>query len=176
MERWYLIHAKPSRERSVAVQLHQRGFVIYLPLIWGTTGQLRAPIERPYFPGFLFARLDLELTGVNVVRWTPGVRGLVEANDEPAPIADEFVLELRTRLDRVRAPGNLAARAAWSAALHASDGPWAGYEGILNPLLSGADRAQLLVACIQHAYWRQAAPRPASPRVGDSAAAGESEP
>ena len=108
MEHWYLVHTKPSRERQVAVQLHQRGFVVYLPLIWVSPVNPRASRERPYFPGYLFAKLDLQSVGADVIRWSPGVKDLVEFYGEPASISDAFVAELQQCLNRVRAVGGNA--------------------------------------------------------------------
>ena len=74
MEHWYILHAKPGRERQVAVHLHQRGLQVYLPLIWVDPVNPRASRERPYFRGYLFARLDLQTHGPEIIRWSPAAR------------------------------------------------------------------------------------------------------
>src|SRR5580704_16545806 len=59
---WFLIHTKPSKERWVHDQLSETLPEVFLPL-------LRARVPRwgrltwsvmPLFPGYVFARLDLE--------------------------------------------------------------------------------------------------------------------
>ena len=156
MEHWYLVHTKPSRERPVAVQLHQRGFDVYLPLIWVSPVSPRGSRERPYFPGYLFARLDLQSVGEDVIRWSPGVRGLVEFCEEPVSISDAFVAELQQCLHRVRAVGGMARDGARPADfLPVNQGPFEGYEGIFNARLLGADRARILLACVQQEFWHQ---------------------
>jgi transcriptional antiterminator RfaH len=171
MEHWYLVHTKPSRERLVAVQLYQRGFVVYLPLIWVSPVNPRASRERPYFPGYLFAKLDLQSVGADVIRWSPGVRDLVEFYGEPVSISDAFVAELQQCLNRVRAVGGMAPDGAQRADfLQVNQGPFEGYEGIFNARLLGVDRARILLACVQQEFWRQTTQaRPAAGMPDDSA-------
>src|SRR5262245_9431242 len=105
MERWYLVQTKPGRERQVAVQSHQRGFGVYLPLIWVSPAKPRTSRERPYFPTHLFVKLDLDTVGMDVIRWLPGVRALVEFYGQPAFVSDSFVSILQQGLTRARALG-----------------------------------------------------------------------
>jgi transcriptional antiterminator RfaH len=156
MEWWYLVQTKPGRERQVAVQIHQRGFVAYLPLIWGSPAKARARRERPYFPGYVFVKLDLHSVGAEVVRWSPGVKGLVEFYGERAHISDDFITKLQQCLDRVRAAsGKGLDDARFLGLLPAAPSPFEGYEGMFNLRLVGVDRAQILLACVEQAFWRQ---------------------
>jgi transcriptional antiterminator RfaH len=172
MEHWYLVHTKPSRERHAAVQLHQRGFVVYFPLIWVSPVKPRARREQPFFPRHLFAKLDLDVVGPDVIRWLPGVRGLVEFYGEPASMSDAFVADLREHLTRARAVGGLGLDGArYSASIQEDKGPFEGYEGMLNSRLPGADRARILLACVQQEFWRQTSQaRLAAGRPDDPAA------
>jgi transcriptional antiterminator RfaH len=172
MEHWYLVHTKPNRERGVAVQLHQRGLIVYLPLIWNSPVSSRGSREQPYFPGYLFARLNPQAVGLNVVRWSPGVSGLVEADSEPVSISDAFVAELQQRLNHSRADRDMGQKAARTGDfLQVNRGPFEGYEGIFNAQLLGPDRAQILLACVQQEYSRQMIqPRRRATLPDDSAA------
>ena len=176
MEHWYLVHTKPSRERHAAVQLHQRGFAVYFPLIWVSPVNPRTRREQPFFPRHLFAKVDLKAVGVDVIRWLPGVRGLVEFYGEPASVSDAFVAALQQCLTRARAVGGLGLDSArYSAFLQENKGPFEGYEGMLNGRLPGADRAQILLACVQQEFWRQTMQtRSGARRPEDSSAAGPS--
>src|SRR5688572_14226818 len=102
MEHWYLVQTKPGRERQVAVQVHQRGFVVYLPLVWGKSANARAAREQPYFPGILFVKLEPHSVGDKVIRWSPGVKGLVELSGERVFLFDSFIAELQECLTRLR--------------------------------------------------------------------------
>jgi transcriptional antiterminator RfaH len=153
MENWYILQTKASRERQVAVHLHQRGFSVYLPLIWASPVNPRAARERPYFPGYLFARLDFEAITVDVVRWCPGAKGLVEFCSEAVAVSDAFMAELQQRLERVRAVGGMAREGRRRAEfLPVNSGPFEGFEGMFNARLLGAERARILLACAQQAF------------------------
>ncbi len=172
MEQWYLVQTKPSRERQVAVQVHQRGFDVYLPLIWVSPVNPRASRERPYFPGYLFVKFDLQSVGEDVIRWSQGVRGLVEFCGERVTVSDSFVAELQQCLHRVRAVGGMDRDGARPADfLPVSPGPFEGYEGIFNARLLGADRARILLACVHQEFQRQTTrAQPAAGIPDDSAA------
>jgi transcriptional antiterminator RfaH len=171
MENWYLVHTKPSQERQVAVQLYQRGFGVYLPLIWVSPVNPRASRERPYFPGYVFTRLDLQFVGAHLIRWSPGVRGLVECNGAPLPISDAFVAELQQCLNRVRAVGGMDGDGARCADfLPVNQGPFEGYEGIFNARLHGADRARILLACVEQEFWRRTIQAPPAAGLSDDSA------
>jgi transcriptional antiterminator RfaH len=172
MERWHLVHTKHNRERAVAVQLHQRGFGVYLPLIWVSPGNPRTSREQPYFPGHLFARLDLQLVGVDVIRWSPGVRDMVKFCGEPAYVTDNFLAVLQQGLTRVRAlSGKGNDRVHSTDFLSMSQEPFQGYEGIFNPRLLGADRVQILLACAEQEFWQQTTQaRPVSGKPNDPTA------
>jgi transcriptional antiterminator RfaH len=154
---WYLVQTKKKCERRVAVEWHQRGLEVYLPLVWGSPVNPRAARERPFFPGHLFARLDLEAVAAAVVRWSPGIRGLVEFNGEPAPLSDAFVAGLRRRLEGIRAVGAMGQDGSRAADfVPMSRSPFDGYEGLFNPALLGAERTRILLACVQQEHFRQA--------------------
>jgi transcription antitermination factor NusG len=156
MEQWYILHTKPRCERRVAVHLHQRGFPVYLPLIWVSPVNPRASRERPYFPGYVFVKVDFLAVGLDVLRWSPGGKGLVELGSQPVALPDTFVTELQQCLDQVRAVGSMAQDGArLSDFLPMSVGPFQGYEGLFNARLYGADRARILLACVQQEYLRQ---------------------
>lgn len=172
MEQWYLIRTKPSRERQVAVQLYQRGFGVYLPLIWVGPAKRRSARERAYFPGYLFARLNLRAVGLDVIRWVPGVRNLVSFSDEPVSISEAFIAELQQYLNRARSVGGTALKAGRSVDfIHVTPGPFQGYEGIFNVHLVGADRTRILLACVQQESWRQSAQAEPGPQGPEASAA-----
>ena len=157
MEYWYLVHTKPKCERRVAVEWHQRGFAVYLPLVWLSPVNPRAAREHAYFPGYLFARLELQAVAATVTRWSPGVKRLVEFNGEPAPLSDGFVAELQLRLSRIQAVGATGPDGARvNEFVPMRHSPFEGYEGLFSLALLGAQRAQILLACVEAEHFRQA--------------------
>jgi transcription antitermination factor NusG len=156
METWHLLHTKPNRERVVAVQLHQRGLEVYLPLVWVNPVNPRAERQRPFFPCYFFARFDRGAVGPDLIRCAPGMRGLATVSGVPITVSDAFIQELQQRLEHVRAVTGLPLEGAGKAPLlRVEAGPFAGFEGVFNTRLNAPDRARLLMDCAQNELWRQ---------------------
>jgi len=52
---------------------------------------------RPYFPGYLFVRVNLDETGESVLQWAPGSVGLVYRDGRPVIVPEKFILKLKRR-------------------------------------------------------------------------------
>jgi transcriptional antiterminator RfaH len=154
MNFWYVLHTKPNRERQVAVQMYQRGLTVYLPLVWVNPVSQRAARERPFFPSYLFARLDAGPEEMGTLRWAPGVSELLEMDGEPCQLSERFIEELRQHLERVRTVSGLDPGQPGGRAAPITQGLFAGYEGAFDLRLSPAARTHCLLACIQREYWR----------------------
>jgi transcription antitermination factor NusG len=158
MQHWHLLRTKPSRERPVAVHLYQAGLEVYLPLVWVTPANPRAARQRPFYPCYLFARVDPAAMSPSSLRWVPGMRGIVEFSGVPATVSDAFIGELQEHLGRIRATTSLALDGRPEEPMLRIDaGPFAGYEGAFSYAKSGADRASILLACVQNQLWREKA-------------------
>ena len=97
MEQWYTLHTRLNAEYQVAVTLQKRGLEIYLPTIRSLQTQPDR-VGKPFFPCYLFARIDFETTGLSQIQWTPGLRRLVSFDDRPAPLTDEFIKLIQDKL------------------------------------------------------------------------------
>ncbi len=97
MERWYLIHTKPQVEKRVAIFLEQKDIPVYLPELnqKNTRGQMR---RKAFFPGYLFASLDLSNADSSLWKWTPGLRYIVKYGDKPVPVPDEIITLVTQKL------------------------------------------------------------------------------
>ncbi len=154
MEHWHLLRTKPNKERQVAVLLHQRGLEVYLPLVWANRTKPNSARERPYFPGYLFARLDLQGIAPSILHWSPGLKGVVELACEPATVSDDFIGELKQRLSSIRTVVGMAFEGPQHSELvPITNGPFAGFEGIFSSSLTAPERARVLVACIEREHW-----------------------
>jgi len=89
--RWYAVQTKTGRERFAVSHLGTRGVEVFLP-------ELKREVLRafpktkilPLFPGYFFA-LFCPLTGLDVVRYSPGVLRVVGNAQHPIPLEDEVV-------------------------------------------------------------------------------------
>jgi transcriptional antiterminator RfaH len=144
--KWYVIRAKPRRERYVSEQLATQGLEVFFPAVKVHPVNPRAARERAYFPGYLFVHLDLETIGVNKLRWMPAAVGLLEFGGEPAIVPEALVAQLRRRIANIQAAGGLVfADLATGDSVEITTGPFAGYEAIFDLRLKGSDRVRVLL-------------------------------
>lgn len=88
--------------------LRTKGAEVYLPEITVVNPRRDQRRRKPFFPHYLFARLDPSSSLMTKARWTPGLRHISGVN-QPAPIPDQVV----TRLQLADGVAGIA-RAKWS--------------------------------------------------------------
>ncbi len=146
-ERWYALHVKSHREQSVHDYLVAQGLVDYYPYLRVQPVNPRSRKRRPFFPGYVFVQLDLDELGPNALRWTEGTYGLVTFGDEPAPVPDHLIDELRHRVEKINAAGGKIIPAMEPGDhVRIVEGAFEGYEAIFDADLSGKDRVQVLLS------------------------------
>jgi transcriptional antiterminator RfaH len=97
-EHWFALYTKPHKECLVKELLSARQIEVYLPEIAVKSRRRDRRDKRPFFPHYMFARLDLRDSSIANLRWTPGLRCIVSMGGQPIPVPDEVVQELRRRL------------------------------------------------------------------------------
>jgi transcriptional antiterminator RfaH len=98
-EKWLVYYTSPRHEKVVARHLDHRAIDCFLPLLrqprrW--KNGVRVQVEEPFFPGYIFARLQPRL--YFDVLAIPGVLSVVGAGRRPSPLEDEEIDSLRTGL------------------------------------------------------------------------------
>ena len=106
MLNWYALHVKPNAEYLVAEILARHPIETYLPTLKSLNPR-PGRTTKPYFPSYLFARIDFDVTSYRVVAWTPGIRGIVTVERRPAIIEDEVIEAIRERVSLIWAEGGL---------------------------------------------------------------------
>jgi transcriptional antiterminator RfaH len=109
MEHWYTLHTKPNAEYQVATALAQREIEIYLPELPPSKSEKGRRHRRPFFPCYLFARMDFKRIGFSTIQWTPGLRRVVAFGDEPAAVPDELIALIQQKLSEWEARGGIPA-------------------------------------------------------------------
>lgn len=151
MEKWYVAHSKPRNEELLWKQFCLRNLEAYYPCIKVPTVNPRARKIQPYFPSYLFVRVDLELIGRSTLEWIPGGLGLVSFGDEPAFISDSLVCAIKQRIESLKMNSSEI-----PVPLHKGDivaihsGVFTGYEGIFDVQLSGTDRVRVLLSLLNN--------------------------
>lgn len=92
---WYALHIRSNAEKKAQELLQQRHIPEYLPLYtekrrW--TDRTKT-IERPVFPGYLFARFDPEMQKRDILA-VPGVLRILGAPD-PIAVKDDEIENIR---------------------------------------------------------------------------------
>lgn len=144
---WYALRVKPHKERAVNKRLQEQEVEIFYPEVRVNPKNPRAAKKKPYFPGYMFLRADLDDVGANTLNWMPGTLGLVTFGDIPAVVPDNLVHELRTRLAEIEAAGGLKLKGLEPGdRVRIVSGPFEGYEAIFDTTLPGKERVQVLLA------------------------------
>ena len=147
---WYVIRAKPHRERVVAAQLTRQGLEVFFPAVRVHPINPRAARERAYFPGYLFVHLDLAAVGANTLRWLPAAVGLLEFGGEPAVVPAALITQLKRRIGSIQAAGGLVlVDLERGNTVRITSGPFSGYDAIFDLRLKGSDRVRVLLEMLR---------------------------
>jgi transcriptional antiterminator RfaH len=161
---WYLVITKSSKERWVHDQLAAILPEVFLPMReariprWGRMEWTITPL----FPGYLFARFDLEQRYFDV-KYTPGGQGIVSAGHDPLAVPVEVIDQIRRRGMNGVVKLEEAAFGRGER-LRVIEGPFRGFEAVFERYLSGAERVAILLSAIEASSLRVVLPASAVAR------------
>ena len=155
MLQWYIFQSKSRKEDLLCEQLRLREIETFLPVLQVKPVNPRARKVKPYFPGYVFGKLDLNDVGRSLVDWIPGAIGLVSFGGDPASVPDHFINTLREHLERINnAHKTTAGRYQPGDVVAIREGAFAGYEAIFDVQLPGRDRVEVLLKMLQGHHLR----------------------
>jgi len=149
-ERWYVLRSKPRKEDLLWDQLLIRKVEVYHPRIKVQPVNPRARKVKPYFPGYVFVRVDLQQVNWSSLHWMPGATGLVSFGGEPASVPDSLIQAIRKRVEEINVSGGEQLDG-----LEKGDpvviqgGAFDGYEAIFDAKISGNERVRVLLKLLQ---------------------------
>jgi len=148
MNLWYVIQTKPKREEAAESFLAKKGLEMFNPLMEtfvSRNKRMRKEL-RPLFPGYLFAKFDLE-ENYPLVRWARGVKKVLGCGGYPEPIAEEVVRIIRERGD---AQGIIKVKGHFEPndVVRIKTGPLKDLIGIFERWISNHERARILLSLI----------------------------
>ena len=146
---WVVLYTKPNAEARVARALHDRDIEVFLP----TVKQRRRGRwqEWPFFPCYLFARVDFQRVGYSTVAWTPGLRWVVTFASKPAVMPDEAVEAIRQRLLEIDGQGGLPAHGLQPGdTVRFKSGPLRGLHAVFEGPMKLAERVRVLIQFLGH--------------------------
>ncbi len=145
-KRWYALRSKPKKEPIVWRKVLSIGIECFYPQIRVHPVNPRSRKSKPYFPGYLFIRVDLEDMGISRFRWMPHTLGLVTFGGEAAYIPDSLIQALQRQIEVVNEKGGeLFSDLKRGDKVKIIDGPFSGYEAIFDHRLSGKERVRVLL-------------------------------
>jgi transcriptional antiterminator RfaH len=101
MKEWYVASVQPHQEVRADRNLRLQGFESWLPRMRRSRRHARRidTILVPFFPGYLFVRLNCEIERWRSINGSHGVRHLLCQDGRPATVPHGFVEALRQSSD-----------------------------------------------------------------------------
>ena len=146
---WFAVHTHAKAEEKALYHLTNQGFEVYLPRYAKRRSHARRvdTVHVPFFPRYLFVRLDMERARWRAINSSLGVVSMVGAGGRPSPIDDQIIQMLKSREDEaglivpVQTPDF-----AQGAAIRILEGPLVDLVGLFE--LGEADRVTILLSLL----------------------------
>jgi transcriptional antiterminator RfaH len=133
--------------------VRDRGYEVFYPRLRVNPVNPRSRKFQPYFPGYLFLKVNIDEAGLSTFQWLPHTTGLVSFGGEPAAVPDNLINAIRDKVEEIAQAGGEVFNA-----LHQGDivrinyGPFEGYEAIFDTRLPGTERVRVLLEFLSHRY------------------------
>jgi transcriptional antiterminator RfaH len=143
--RWYAIQTKVNREKEVEKRLIDLRLEVFLPWMRARRriGSRHRWVLVPLFPGYIFCRLDMVVSG-KAARYSPGVKDFLTFGNRVAEVGSDIIQALRDRC-----PNGVAQIESISAkpgdVVRINEGPFSGLEAIFERALKGSERVAVLL-------------------------------
>jgi transcriptional antiterminator RfaH len=101
VSRWYVAQTHPHAETKAREHLERQAFAVFLPCYLKKRRHARRvdTVAAPLYPGYLFVGIDLEAQRWRSIHSTVGVARLICRGEEPAPVPQAVIEELKRRQD-----------------------------------------------------------------------------
>ncbi len=141
---WYCVKTQPKRETVAASQIEARGVEVFAPRI---RFQRRTPrgkvwFDESLFPGYIFARFDLQ-ENIRAVSSAYGVRGLVRFAGECAEVPGAMIEMLRNEAQETIVISGPELKEGDEAVV--AEGAMLGLRAVITKVLPGKDRVRILM-------------------------------
>ncbi|MEN6299280.1 MAG: transcription termination/antitermination NusG family protein [Anaerolineaceae bacterium] len=143
---WYALRSKPRKEDIVWRQTINQGYEVFYPRLKVKPVNPRSRKLVPYFPGYLFIKVDIDLIGISTFQWMPYTVGLVTFGDEPAIVPESLIYAIKHRVSEIiAAGGELFDGLNKGDIVYIEEGPFSGYEAIFDARIPGTERVRVLL-------------------------------
>lgn len=151
---WYAIHTYSGYEEKVAENIHQRIdtldmkdkiFEVIVPKekqIEIKNGKRRV-VEKRIFQGYVLVNMVLTDDSWYAVRNTPNVTGFVGSGNEPTPVSDSEMAQIKKRMGVEEPKFKIDFRI--GEVVNITDGPFKGFDGTINEVDEQKGKLKVLV-------------------------------
>jgi transcription antitermination factor NusG len=148
---WYVLRSKLNKEEIILwVEVVARGYKAFHPGVRVQPANPKSRKVRPYFPGYLFVQAKLALVGQAVFSWLSFSRGLVTFGGEPTEVPGPVAQAIFRSVDEINANGGEKLMGPEPGdKVTIQNGPFAGYQGILDARVSRDERVRVLLTLLQ---------------------------
>ena len=145
---WYVVQTKPGNEHRVETNLLNQEIETFLPLVENYQCKCGKMVQtiKPFFPNYLFARIDLGLHYYKVT-WTRGVSKILGAGNEPVSISEKVIQSIKEKIIK----GNvvkLEDELKEGDFVQITSGPFKDLTGIFQKKMSDSGRVRILLSLI----------------------------
>lgn len=141
---WYLLRSKPFKEKFLWEQVLAHRMEIYYPFILAKVINPHTRKMKPYFPGYLFVRVELNQVSNTFWLNLPGSRGLVLFDEIPAIVPDALITTVRCKVNAINGAGEPRAASVQEGLAANQSGPYVRDDAIFDGCVSGNDRVRVL--------------------------------
>jgi len=142
---WYAVSTKPHQEKQAELHIKQCGIECFLPLLKESKiiRRMRKTVIEPLFPGYLFARFDLD-KHYRAVCYATGVRKIVEFGSGPVKLDATMIEAIKERLNNGYVT-LMPIRPVHGQVVHIKGGPLAGLEAVFVREMTERNRVLVLL-------------------------------
>ncbi|MDX1664621.1 MAG: transcription termination/antitermination NusG family protein [Candidatus Promineifilaceae bacterium] len=153
MKYWYAVYTKPNCEKLVATWLEEyAGLEVYLPEV-DTNGDNKETQRHPFFPCYLFVRMDLGEVQKSKWQWTRGLRSLVSFGGQPAAIPEDIIDLLQHKLAAINTGGTVAQSTYRRGdSVRLKDGPFRDMIAVFDTMIQPEERVRVLLKAMGRYY------------------------
>ncbi len=146
---WYALQSKRNQEDALLQYLKCKQIEAYYPCIKAKPANPRARKIKPYFPGYMFVRVDIEEYTPHMFHWMPCASGLVCFDGIAAPVDDRLINGVRQTIATMAQHGKGVYDFERGDRVRITGGPFEDYEAIFDTRLSGTDRVRILLETLR---------------------------
>lgn len=150
MHGWYVVHSKPQKETWLYNQLSALPVEVYYPCLRMRNKKTLTYQSKPYFPGYLFVNVDLDVMGASILQWIPGSRGLITFGGIPACVPDGLLQRIRHRVDAINSAEDSVQKGfRLGSEIVIQSGPFTGFDAVFCARLRDRERAQVFLKVLE---------------------------